>query len=436
MCEQRSTSPSGPLGSPAGPILFVTLLSCLAACLGCRSGDSSGREVVFWAFGQEGERVAAMMPEFERRHPGLRVRVQMIPWNAAHEKLLTAFAGQSLPDMCQLGNTWIPEFKTLNALESLNQWMDSSGSIHDSSYFPGIWDTNIVDSLLYGIPWYVDTRVLFYRSDLCSRAGYARPPKSWDEWTDLCAKLKSMSPRDYAVFFSTNNEWVGPVILGLQAGSGLLKENDTRADFSGPAFTRGMRYFHDFFARGWAPVRTAQVVNLYQSFADGFFSMYITGPWNIAEFGRRLPQPLQGSWMTAPLPGPDGRVGLSLAGGSSLVMFRSSRHKEDVWSVIEYLSEPAQQVEMYRLTGDLPARVGAWSDSTIARNRYAAAFFEQLQHVIATPKIPEWEQIAQKVREYGELISMDQVSLQDGLAGLDRDVDVILEKRRWLLRAR
>jgi multiple sugar transport system substrate-binding protein len=48
--------------------------------------------------GQEGEQVRALLPEFERRHPGIRVRVQQIPWSAAHEKLLTAYAGDAMPD--------------------------------------------------------------------------------------------------------------------------------------------------------------------------------------------------------------------------------------------------------------------------------------------------------------------------------------------------
>jgi multiple sugar transport system substrate-binding protein len=411
--------------------LFVAVLALLYAA-GCGSRPGTGTEIVFWAFGQEGERVASMMPAFERRNPGITVRVQMIPWNAAHEKLLTAFAGRSLPDLCQLGNTWVPEFKILNAIEDLGPWVASSGSIRDSNYFPGIWDTNVVDSLLYGIPWYVDTRVLFYRTDLCARAGYSRPPRSWEEWSDLCRKLKKNSPENYGVFFSTNNEWVGQVILGFQAHSTLLKERDTRGNFGGPEFTKGMKYFHEFFRNGWAPVKTTQIINIYQAFAAGYFASYITGPWNIGEFGRRLPDSLRDAWMTAPLPGPDGSTGLSLAGGSSLVMFRSSKHQQEVWKVIEYLSEPEQQLELYRLTGDLPARVAAWNDSSLANNKYTPAFFEQLKHVVATPKIPEWEQIAQKVREYGELISMDRMTVEEGLASLDREIDVILEKRRWL----
>ena len=408
--------------------IFVTVMFA-----GCSSDKPGTTELVFWAFGAEGEHVAKLIPEFERRHPEIHVRVQMIPWNAAHEKLLTAFAGQSLPDMCQLGNTWIPEFAVLNALEPLAPWVAQSGTVHDTSFFPGIWDTNLIDSVLYGVPWYVDTRVLFYRKDLFEQVGFAAPPRSWDEWFELSARLKAKYPDNYALFLPGNIEFAPSVILGLQQGSTLLKENNTRGNFSGKEYVEAMHAFHRFFVNGWAPAKPTQLVNLYQSFAEGYFTMYMTGPWNIGEFKRRLPDTLQDAWMTAPLPGPNGDIGVSLAGGSSLVMFRSSEHKYEVWKLIEYLSEPAQQLQFYEITGDLPGRLEAWRDSALATNKYAAAFFEQLKHAVPTPKVPEWEQIAQKQREYAELVSMGVLTVERAMAELDRQVDVILEKRRWLV---
>jgi len=408
----------------------------LAAFAGCGAPESGKTHITFWALGAEGEHVAKLIPGFTERHPDIDVRVQIIPWNAAHEKLLTAFAGGSLPDMCQLGNTWIPEFRTLNAIDNLSPWVARSSTVHDSSYFPGIWDTNVMDSLLYGVPWYVDTRVLFYRTDLLAASGVSSPPRSWEEWFDCSARMKKRYPESYANFFSTNNEWAPPVIMGLQEGSRLLKENNTLGDFSGPEFTSAMRAFTTFFKNEWAPVKTAQIVSVYQAFAEGYFAMYITGPWYIGEFKNRLPDSLQGKWMTAPLPGPNGGIGLSLAGGSSLVMFSRSAHKEAVWQLIEYLSGPETQLEFYRLTGDLPARIETWRDSSLAGNKFTAAFFEQLKHVVPTPKVPEWEQIAQKVREYVELITMNQYTVDEGLRSLDREVNVILEKRRWLLHGR
>lgn len=419
-------------------LVFAVLCPGFQLFTGCHPQHDSRKEVVFWAFGAEGENVQKLIPGFERLNPDISVRVQMIPWNAAHEKLLTAYAGQSLPDMCQLGNTWIPEFQLLKAIEPLDRWIQESPMVKDSSYFPGIWDTNVLDSVVYGIPWYVDTRVMFYRSDLLARAGYPKGPRSWTEWFDVSERLRktATSPYHYAMFFSTNNEWVGPVIMGLQRKSALLKDHNTRGDFSGREFTGAMHDFHRFFTNGWAPVKTTQIINVFQAFEEGVFAMYITGPWNIGEFRKRLPPGLQDKWMTAPLPGPDGNIGVSLAGGSSLVMFASSTHKTEVWRLIEYLSRPEVQLQFYQITGDLPPRVEAWQDSSLMKNIYAAAFYQQLKHVVATPKIPEWEQIAQKVREYAELVSMDALSVESAMAALDKDVDQILEKRRWMLNAR
>src|SRR5260221_8506635 len=94
--------------------LFVSLI------LGCSSRPSDHREhLEFWALGSEGELVARLIPEFERRNPGIHVVVQQIPWSAAHEKLLTAYVGESTPDLAQMGNTWMPEFVAIGALDDL-----------------------------------------------------------------------------------------------------------------------------------------------------------------------------------------------------------------------------------------------------------------------------------------------------------------------------
>src|SRR5438094_101203 len=93
-------------GSLALPLAAaLSLLVC-----GCTSRGDNANLVRFWAMGREGEVVTELLPEFERTHPGIHVEVQQLPWSAAHEKLLTAFAGDSTPDLCQLGNTWISEF--------------------------------------------------------------------------------------------------------------------------------------------------------------------------------------------------------------------------------------------------------------------------------------------------------------------------------------
>lgn len=381
------------------------VLAAVAATLACTPGVARSPVTLrFWAMGREGEVVQELVRDFERAHPDIRVRVQQIPWSAAHEKLLTAHVGNATPDLAQLGNSWIPEFAALRAIEPLDPWIARSAVVGPQHDFPGIWNTNVVEGRVYGVPWYVDTRVLFYRRDLLEAAGYDSVPGRWDQWQRAMEAIRRRSGgRRYAIFLPAN-EWVQPIILGLQAGSPLLEDHATRGAFSRPEFRRAFDFYLGLFRASLAPSIGAQeIANLYQEFGRGYFAMYITGPWNLGEFRRRLPPELQGAWSTAPLPGPEGPAsGLSLAGGSSLVLFRASRHHDAAWKLVEYLSDPERQARFYRLSGDLPARREAWRDSALAADAQARAFETQLQRVTSPPKIAEWEEIATRVLQHAE----------------------------------
>jgi len=409
------------------PLAAVLLL--VSAC-GAPSRDST--VVRFWAMGREGEVVTQLLPEFERAHPGVRVEVQQLPWTAAHEKLLTAFAGDSTPDVCQLGNTWIAEFVELNALEPFGASVAASPVVEASDYFAGIWDTNRIDGRLYGIPWYVDTRLLFYRRDLLAQAGYPAPPASWEEWQRMLAALKEQGGAGRYSILLPLNEFDPLLALALQQDEPLLRDGDRWGNFESRGFRRALGFYLEMFRRGWAPLTTdAGVSNVWDEFRRGTFSFYISGPWNIGEFKRRLPPEAQPTWMTAPLPGPDG-PGFSIAGGSSLVVFRASSRKTEAWQLVEYLSRPDVQLRFYELTGDLPPRRGAWIGN-LAADGYARAFRDQLERVRPAPKIPEWERIADEMRLVGERAAHGELSADEAARELDARTDAILEKRRWLL---
>ena len=412
-----------------GCILVAALL--LGSCRSEREAEA----VELWAMGREGERVQALVPGFEGRHPGLRVRVQQIPWSAAHEKLLTAYVGDSMPDVFQLGSTWVPEFVALRALEPLDGWIARSEALRPEDFFPGILDANVIEGATWGIPWYVDTRLLFYRTDLFAAAGVASPPRTWSEWLDALARVKARAGRDRFAILLPLAEWEPPVIFALQRGAELLREGDRYGNFRSPEFREAFAFHLELFERGFAPgARGAQVANLYQDFAAGWFASWIGGPWNLGELERRLPPALRGSWATAPLPGPDAdHPGISLAGGASLAIHRGSPRKEAAWRLVEYLSDPGRQIEFHGLTGDLPARADAWADPALARDPRTGSFFAQLQRVRATPKIPEWERIAQALVRHAEAAIRGEESVDEVLTQLDAEVDHILEKRRWLL---
>jgi multiple sugar transport system substrate-binding protein len=412
-------------------IYFYILVFLIAGC----SGASDTVEIRFWAFGAEGEVVERLLPQFEAENPDIRVRVQKIPWTAAHEKLLTAYASNTTPDVAQLGNTWVPEFHMLNALTPLDEMIDGSDGTDSEDFFEGIWNTNVIDGTVFGIPWYVDTRVLFYRKDILEDAGYADPPSTWEELYDLSLRIQERSgeTQRYAILLPTN-EWVPFVIFCMQSGVDLLRDNNTYGNFSHPEHVKAFEYFSRFFNEGLALIGITQVTNIYQGLSTGFFAMYMSGPWDVGEFRRRMPAHMQDLWMTAPLPGPNQETpGVSIAGGASLVLFRSARNKDAAWKLIEYLARPEVQLEFNALSGNLPARLSAWDESDLKNDPHIRAFYEQLPYVAPLPKVPEWEQIAIKVMQYAEIVSVGRMTVPEALSALDNEINRILDKRRWML---
>ncbi|MGY1424916.1 sugar ABC transporter substrate-binding protein [Lysobacter sp. A289] len=413
-----------------GILSLALALLLLSAC----SRQDDGRTVVeFWAMGYEGEAVAELVPQFEREHPHIRIALQQLPVTAAHEKLLTAYAGDSLPDVGAIGNTWIPEFALLGALTALEPHIAAAPQLDPQDYFPGGWDSGVVDGHTYAVPWYVETRLPFYRRDLLRQAGIDQPPASWDEWRTAMAAIKQMvGPDRYAILLPLNES--EPLLnLAMQQPEPLLRDGGRYGNFRSPGFKRALAFYKEMFDKGWAPqVANTQISNVWDEFGRGFFSFYINGPWNIAEFRKRLPAELAEAWMTMPLPGPDG-PGASVAGGASFVIFSDSPHKDAAWEWISFLSRPEIQARFHARTGDLPPRRSAWQSDALVEDVYARAFRDQLERAKPTPKVPEWERIANEMLVVSERMVAGRLSVDEAATELDRRTDAILEKRRWML---
>ncbi|PPU75208.1 sugar ABC transporter substrate-binding protein [Xanthomonas sp. NCPPB 1638] len=416
--------------------LLIRLMMAAALCAGAagcvRSDQAQQTTVRFWAMGKEAEVVTELVADFEKRNPSIRVEVQNIPMTAAHEKLLTAFAADGLPDVCQLGNTWLPEFALLDTLAPLQPYVARSTVVTPADYFPGVWDTNVVDGTLYGVPWYVDTRLLFYRKDLLRQAGYSQMPKTWAEMQQVMAAIKRhVGPDRYAILMPLN-EFEQQLSFALQQDDRLLRDHDNYGNFRSAGFRKALAFYDGMYQNGWAPkVSETQVSNVWYEFFNGYYAFYLSGPWNVREFKLRQPPGMEGTWGTAPLPGPDG-PGAGIAGGSSLVIFKSSQHKDASWKLIEYLSQPQVQARFHAIIGDLPPRRSTWKLPSLANDELARAFGDQLERVKATPKVLEWERIVQEMRLVTERVVRGGQSHEAAVQELDQRVDDILAKRRWI----
>ncbi len=394
---------------------------------GCGREEAGVTRLRFWAMGNEATNVPQILPEFERLNPGIKVDVQALPWTAAHQKLLTAYAGASLPDLSQVGNTWVSEMVAIGAISPTPAF--AADLLTDQ--FAAVLETNRINGRAMATPWYVDTRLIFYRSDLLEQAGYDAVPQTWATWkTAMHAVKRVVGPDKYAVLLPVN-EFEQLLTFGLQGDQPLLRDEDTRGNFSSPSFIAALTFYKSLFDEGLAPVASAaQISNVWTEFERGWFSFYFSGPWTIGDFKARLDP--QTRWMTSGVPGPDG-PGASAPGGSSLVVYRNSPNQEAAWKLVRYLSEPAVQARFNVITGNLPARKSAWAAPSVANDPYIDAFKAQLSRAEAVPKVPEWERIVTEMQIVAERMVRGEFTPEAAGREIDRRADRLLEKRRWML---
>lgn len=399
-----------------------------SALAGCGAAADPSR-IRLWAMGTEAAAVPALLPAFEQANPGLSVEVQALPWSAAHEKLLTAFAGHAMPDVIQLGNTWIPEMASICAVRPLAQ--ADAGLLEDN--FPGVLETNKVGDRYWALPWYVDTRLLFYRTDLLAKAGYDAVPTDWAGWKRSMHAVKRVAGEgSYAVLLPLN-EFEQLLTLGLQQPEPLLRDQASRGNFSNPGFVTALAFYKSLFDEGLAPVASAaQISNVWTEFARGFFSFYLSGPWSVGDMRRRLPPALKDGWTTGEMPGPTG-PGASAPGGSSLAVTHSARDPDAAMRLVRYLLEPSTQVAFNRETGNLPARPSAWLAPALAADPEMAVFGRQLRRARPVPKAPEWERIVTEMQVVAERMVRGEYAPEAAAREIDRRADALLEKRRWML---
>jgi multiple sugar transport system substrate-binding protein len=248
----------------------------------------------------------------------------------------------------------------------------------------------------------------------------------------LQAIKQRVGPDNYGVLLPLN-EYDPLVALALQQDEPLLRDGGRYGNFRSAGFARTLDFYLGLYRQQLAPPASSnEVANVWNEFGRGYFSFYITGPWNIGEFKRRLPAELQDAWMTAPLPGPEG-PGASIAGGSSLAMFARSTRKAAAWEVVQYLSRPEVQQRFHAMTGNLPPRRSAWEGAALKSDIHTAAFREQLGRVRAVPKVPEWERIATELRIVLERVIHGDIPAARLPEEMDKRADRLLAKRRWML---
>lgn len=403
------------------------MLACVPALAvaGC-AAHRDPQALSLWAMSYEGDYSPLLMPAFTRA-TGIPVEVQSLPWTAAHEKLLTAFAGGAMPDVLMLPNGWVGEFAMIGAIAPVTDPALLTG------IFPSVLDTMQRHGGDHAVPWSVAPQMQFYRSDLLHAVGYDAPPADWHEWRRMGHAIKRRWPDRYAMLSYLN--WFDTLFtFAGQTGARLLRDNDTRGDFSSPAFRAALAFYTSLFTDGLAPrALSTELQDPVGAFARDYFATYPSGPSLLLDLRRRAAEIPADRWSVARMPGPDGPGRVS-AISASLAVSTQSRRPDAAWALLRHLTSASSELTYQRLIGNLPARTDAWHAPQLA-TPILAPFAAQMRAPATQPDIVEMERIRLDVQIVAERVVRGQYSVEEGTRVMDRRVDALLAKRRALVDA-
>lgn len=406
--------------------MFAALLTCSIVIAGCsnnsnNASEKDGKVLKVWVMGDSSKNLVELAKPFEESNPGVKVEIQAIPWGNAHDKLLTAVASQSGPDVVQVGTTWVPEFGGAKAFLDLTPYLDKYPNMKKENFFDGAVETMSVNDQVVGIPWYVETRVLYYRTDLLAEVGYPEGPKTWDDLKDAGKKLAARGDGNFAIPMEGKDaNYIA--MFAYQNGSKIIDEN-RKPLFNQPEYQETIEFLNSFYDDGLSPKGADRDINV--AFKDGTIPMFISGPWMIKGVKEKAPE-IDGKWATAVLPAK--KTNTSFMGGANLSVFNFSKNPEEAVKFISYLADKETQLKWYDLGKDIPSVKEALNDKRF-EDPLLATFAEQLKTAKPTPFIKEWDALGQAQIATFERITIGGEDVKTELDKLNQAATEILDNK-------
>lgn len=353
------------------------------------SGGEATGTIEVWAMGTEGEVLQDFSAAFEEANPDATVEVTAVPWESAHDKLAGAIASGETPDVSLIGTTWMGEFAEAGGLMPTPENL-----VDEEDFFPGAWASTEVGGTSYGVPWYVETRVLYYRSDLAEKAGWDEAPKTWDELKTFAQDMESKAGAEYGLNLQPGQtgSWQTMLPFAWSNGATLTDEAGSEYTIDSPEMAEALDYYTSYFDEGLSPTRLLDPGELESGFAKGEYGAFISGPWHagLVEDAGVTPE----QYEVATVPSPDGEQGSSFVGGGDLAVFNDSDNADSAWKYVQWLTEAETQQAFYEEVGDLPAVQSAWETGELAEDEQLQVFGTQLETAVSPPAVPTWEQVA------------------------------------------
>lgn len=346
-----------------------------------------------------------VLKPFLDENKNINLKVTVLDWGSAWTKITTAATSGQGPDILQLGTTWVPAIAAMDALAPITDKVSDIGG--ESAFFPATWNTTHIagDDTIYGAPWFVDARAVYYRTDVFEKAGI-NPTEAFKTWDSFKAALKQVNGMSVdgkkiaALGIPGKNDWNVPhnIFPWVWAGGGNILSDDNKSGaFNSDAALDGVMFYTGLAADGLVPKGALEQnsAQIESNYSNGDYAVMIDGPWVLK--GYKTPKDKGGTAdavaanKSAVLPLPAGPSGaFTFFGGSNLTVFKNSKHADEAWQVIKYLSTGDAQLAYSQVSGQLPAVKSVMQSDAITSDPNMAQFVKAAENSRSYPSIPQW----------------------------------------------
>ncbi len=364
------------------------------------------KEITFWVMPNAPDETHTVWldkqaKEFEAE-TGVKVKWEIVGWGDAWQRIVAAIATGEGADVTQVGTTWNPQLAATGGLEKVNI-AEFGGA---SAFMKANLDSTTYKGENYGVPWFAETRCLFYNKDMFAQAK-VEPPQTYDELITVGKAItKALGPGKAIALAGTNawdliHNWA--IVLWANGGD-LVDVAKKKAIFNSDAGVQAMKWYVSLVETGLADKACAEY-NQPQAdaaFINGNVAMCFMGPWNIAGIEHDNPKLNYG--IVEPPKGPKGRA--SFSGGSNLAILKASKNKDAAKAWVKFLLRDAKMVEYTQnLTHMLPATIAAFNDPYYSSGVWKT-FKTTLGYATAYPPLGVWGDIENAiVAEFKNVLS-------------------------------
>ncbi|GAA3562544.1 sugar ABC transporter substrate-binding protein [Amycolatopsis ultiminotia] len=374
-----------------------------AGCAGSGGGDDAsgsgggqGSTLTVWLMtgSAPDSLTTALDKEFEAAHPGVKVDFQIQQWNGIQQKLTTALASDTPPDVIEVGNTQTPAFASQGVLADLSGDVQS---LNGAQWLAGLKASGEYEGKTYGVPFYAASREVVYRKDMFEQAGITKPPASNQEWLDAIAKLKAKfgSDPEFQPLYLPGQNWYALLSFIWDNGGDIAKAEGP--NFKSTLDSAGAKAGLDFYkqlvaASGTTAPKDNDEANPQQAgiYGGGKVAMFVGTPSELPTAAETDPGITA---KTGAFPIPSRTAGKSapvFLGGSNLVVPVNSKNTDLAKDYLKLLTS-AKYMTQLAAAGAVP---GTSTDvSALSKDPLGAVMAQTSKNGRAVPASPKWGEV-------------------------------------------